>query len=204
MKEKESELVCDCDLCKWENLLKNAGPSENRDKGKDHPRGNEDGLGSSNEPKNCTPSVSLGKERGQDMRSTSESTLSGFLPYGLETVGERLKNLREKKRLTQTDVAVELGISQSTYVRYEQNKIKRYKEDVFKKLAEILDTTSGYILGEENSDPRLAHLPDYLHSFVTNPESAPYIGEAYLLYIGDKVRSDITPATVTAEEEGEE
>ena len=122
----------------------------------------------------------------------------------LSTVGERLKHLREKKRLTQTDIAVQLDLSQSTYVRYEQNKIKRYKEDVFKKLAEILDTTSGYILGEENSDPRLAHLPDYLQSFVVIPESAHYIGEAYLLYIGDKVRSDITPATVTAEEEGEE
>ncbi len=122
----------------------------------------------------------------------------------LSTVGERLKHLREKKRLTQTEVAVQLDLSQSTYVRYEQNKVRRLKPEVFEKLAEILDTTSGYILGEENSDPRLAHLPDYLHSFVTNPESAPYIGEAYLLYIGDKVRSDITPATVTAEEEGEE
>ena len=59
MKEKESELVCDCDLCKWENLLKNAGPSENRDKGKDHPRGNEDGLGSSRELKNCTSSIAF-------------------------------------------------------------------------------------------------------------------------------------------------
>ena len=45
----------------------------------------------------------------------------------LTTVGERLKYLREKKRLTQTDIAEQLGISQSTYVRYEQNKIKRYK-----------------------------------------------------------------------------
>ena len=122
----------------------------------------------------------------------------------LSTVGERLKHLREKKRLTQTEVAVELGISQSTYVRYEQNKVRRLKPEIFEKLAEILDTTSGYLLGEENSDPRLAHLPDYLHSFVTNPESAHYIGEAYLMYMSDKVRSDITPAVNVAEEEGEE
>ncbi len=121
----------------------------------------------------------------------------------LSTVGERLKHLREKKRLTQTEVAVQLDLSQSTYVRYEQNKVRRLKPEVFEKLAEILDTTSGYILGEENSDPRLAHLPDYLQSFVVIPESAHYIGEAYLLYVGDKVRSDITPAVNVAEEEVE-
>lgn len=118
----------------------------------------------------------------------------------LVTVGERLKYLREKKRLTQTEVAVQLGISQSTYVRYEQNKIKRYKEDVFKKLAEILDTTSGYILGEENSDPRLAHLPDYLQSFVCNPEASPYIAEAYLMFMGNKVRQDVKLRNQNSEE----
>ena len=75
----------------------------------------------------------------------------------LTTVGERLKYLREKKRLTQTDIAEQLGISQSTYVRYEQNKIKRYKEDIFEKLAEILASTSAYLLGEEYYDSRLAH-----------------------------------------------
>jgi|GEM_PF-2767551 Predicted transcriptional regulators len=109
----------------------------------------------------------------------------------LTTVGERLKHLRDKKRLTQTEIADQLGISQSTYVRYEQNKIKRYKEDVFAQLAEILSTTSAYILGEENSDPRLAHLPEYLHSFIYNPESSPYIAEAYLMFMGNKVRRDV-------------
>lgn len=109
----------------------------------------------------------------------------------LTTIGGRLKYLRDKKRLTQTEVAEKLGISQSTYVRYEQNKIKRYKEDVFEQLAEILSTTSGYILGEENSDPRLSHLPEYLHSFVYNPESSSYIAEAYLMFMGNKVRRDV-------------
>ena len=121
----------------------------------------------------------------------------------LSTVGERLKHLREKKRLTQTDIAVQLDLSQSTYVRYEQNKIKRYKEDVFKKLSEILDTTSGYLLGEENSDPRLAHLPDYLQSFVVIPESAPYIGEAYLMYMNNKVHADLAPLADVVEGEFE-
>lgn len=109
----------------------------------------------------------------------------------LTTIGGRLKYLRDKKRLTQTEVAEKLGISQSTYVRYEQNKIKRYKEDVFEQLAEILATTSGYILGGENSDPRLSHLPKYLHSFLYNPESLSYIAEAYLMFLGNKVRRDV-------------
>lgn len=109
----------------------------------------------------------------------------------LTTVGERLKYLRDKKRLTQTEIADQLGISQSTYVRYEQNKIKRYKEDVFEKLAEMLGTTSGYLLGEENSDPRLAHLPEYLQSFIYQTDSSQYIAEAYLMYMSQKVRHDV-------------
>ena len=112
----------------------------------------------------------------------------------LTTVGERLKYLREKKRLTQTDIAEQLGISQSTYVRYEQNKIKRYKEDIFEKLAEILASTSAYLLGEEYYDSRLAHLPAYLQEFVYNEDSSPYIADAYLAYLSNKVPLDVQKA----------
>lgn len=106
------------------------------------------------------------------------------------TVGKRIKRLREKKRITQTDLAEHLGISQSTFVRYEQNKIKRFKENIFEKMAEILDTTTEYLLGDEFV-PDIRHLPKYLQEFVADPENHQYIAEAYIQSLSQKVRMDV-------------
>ena len=107
------------------------------------------------------------------------------------SLGSRLKFLREKAKMTQTEVGLALGVSQSTYVRYEQNKINRYKKEVFDTLAELFGCTVEYLLGEENSDPRYAHLPDYLQTFIRDPEAAPFIAEAYLAQVAVKVRQEV-------------
>ena len=60
--------------------------------------------------------------------------------------GERLKELRKRKKLTQKAVARKLNIDNSTLSGYERNIITP-SIDILRSLAFIYNTTSDYILG---------------------------------------------------------
>lgn len=63
--------------------------------------------------------------------------------------GERLRELREKKRLSQAQVASRLNLSKSTISCYEANT--RYPSfEVLTQLALLFNTTSDYLLGIES------------------------------------------------------
>ncbi|MCI1965556.1 MAG: helix-turn-helix domain-containing protein [Oscillospiraceae bacterium] len=63
--------------------------------------------------------------------------------------GYRLRELRENKDLTQTQVAKRLGLSKTTISGYENN-IKTPSLDVLIKLSILYGVSSDYILGLEN------------------------------------------------------
>lgn len=53
---------------------------------------------------------------------------------------EILKAAREKKKLTQSDIAYKLGITLRQYHKYESGKFPKYKSEVIQKLDTILGT----------------------------------------------------------------
>ena len=59
---------------------------------------------------------------------------------------ETLKNLRNKQNLTQTDIAEKLGISQTTYGRYETGDIEPSLGSIIL-LADFYGVSTDYILG---------------------------------------------------------
>ena len=63
------------------------------------------------------------------------------------TFGKRLKEAREAKGLSQKELAQEIGSINTVIGRYEKDKMKP-SIDVVKKLAEKLETTVGYLIGE--------------------------------------------------------
>lgn len=63
--------------------------------------------------------------------------------------GYRLRELRENKELTQTQVAKRLNLSKTTISGYENN-IKTPSLDVLVKLSILYGVSSDYILGLEN------------------------------------------------------
>ena len=65
----------------------------------------------------------------------------------------RLRDLREDSELTQTQVAKELGMSQTGYSKYEtgENDIPTV---VLIKLARLYDTSVDYLLGETDQKKR--------------------------------------------------
>jgi len=58
----------------------------------------------------------------------------------------RLRYLRQERKLTQTQVAKILNVSQETYSRYE-NKVIKIPLDSLTVLAEFYETSTDYILG---------------------------------------------------------
>ena len=64
----------------------------------------------------------------------------------METLGERLKELREKRNLLQKEVAGELNILAQTYSRYENN-LRDPNIEQLKRLAEYYNVSTDYLLG---------------------------------------------------------
>lgn len=65
--------------------------------------------------------------------------------------GKKVANLRKGKKLSQTDVANQLKTSISVISRYERDEMTP-SIDTAKKLANILNTTVGYLLGETEQE----------------------------------------------------
>ncbi len=64
-------------------------------------------------------------------------------------IGQRIKELRTEHKLSQTDLAKEIGIAQNTLSQYENGIVKAGIE-IIVKLAQIFKTSTDYILlGDE-------------------------------------------------------
>ena len=72
-------------------------------------------------------------------------------------IGERLKNLREKKNLTKKCVAEKFGIHESTYGKYELNR-RNPDLEMLQKLANFYNVTVDYFTSEEEPDEEIVIL----------------------------------------------
>ncbi len=65
----------------------------------------------------------------------------------METFGKKLRACREEQGLSQQELAKKLSTSHSVIGRYERDEMTPSVE-VAKRMAKLLDTTVGYLLGE--------------------------------------------------------
>ncbi len=63
----------------------------------------------------------------------------------METIGERIRMLRETKKMTQVRLGLELGVAQETISGYEIGRIQP-TNDILVKLANCLNTSADYLL----------------------------------------------------------
>ena len=69
-------------------------------------------------------------------------------------VNEILKSLRQSKNLTQAEMAVQLGVSLSSYQKYERDKNSVVPSlDVLMRLADYFNVTIDYLLGRDTGEP---------------------------------------------------
>ena len=63
--------------------------------------------------------------------------------------GEKVKNLRKDKRLTQTDLAKQLGVSLRTVISYETGKSYPKRRKIYAILADYFHIDINYLLAED-------------------------------------------------------
>ena len=72
----------------------------------------------------------------------------------MDSFGKKLRECREAKSLSQNELAKLIEAHHSIIGKYERDEVKP-SIDVVKKIAEVLDTTAGYLLGESNEKDAL-------------------------------------------------
>lgn len=68
------------------------------------------------------------------------------------TKGERIIELREKRGLSQVELADRIGVSKQTMYKYENDIITNIPSDKIELMAQTLKTTPAYIMGWEELD----------------------------------------------------
>ncbi len=69
----------------------------------------------------------------------------------MDSFGKKIAGLRKAKKISQGELAKQLGTSTSVIGRYERDEMTP-SIDAAKKLANILNTTVGYLLGETQQE----------------------------------------------------
>ena len=66
--------------------------------------------------------------------------------------GEKLKNLRRQKKLTQGQLAKEINISVRMIIKYEHGESYPRSREIYTKLAKLLNVPINYLLTEEDDN----------------------------------------------------
>lgn len=82
------------------------------------------------------------------------------------TIGDRIKQAREKKGISQTELAESIGASKQTLYKYEMGIITNIPSDKIEAIARKLEVSPAYLMGWEQQPD--AHPPDELLQVILN------------------------------------
>lgn len=71
---------------------------------------------------------------------------------------EKLKKLRDQSRLTQSEFAIEIGVSLRTYKAYELGERRPRKHDIYLKIADIYDLDLNSLITDGEDLKTLSHI----------------------------------------------
>lgn len=97
-----------------------------------------------------------------------------------KTLGGKLKEAREAKKLYQSDVAERTGILQSVVSKYENDQVAKPTEEILQKLADLYEIELSYLTTDHYA---LDHLPSEIKLWAATPEAKPFIIQAYMEYL---------------------
>jgi transcriptional regulator with XRE-family HTH domain len=100
------------------------------------------------------------------------------------TLGGKLKEAREAKKLFQSEVAERTGILQSVVSKYENDQIVKPTEEILQKFADLYEIELSYLTKDYHN---LDHLLPEVRYWVRNPESKPFLMDAYMKYLQTKM-----------------
>lgn len=68
----------------------------------------------------------------------------------MESLGDRIANLRKELDINQKELATKVGITEASLSRYENN-LREPKSEIIVRLAKVLKTSTDYLLGVNGS-----------------------------------------------------
>lgn len=74
------------------------------------------------------------------------------------TIGDRIKQLRARKNISQVDLANQVGVSKQTLYKYENNIVTNIPSDKIEGIAQALETSPAYLMGWSSEGGRLFSL----------------------------------------------
>jgi transcriptional regulator with XRE-family HTH domain len=78
------------------------------------------------------------------------------------TIGDRIKALRERKGLTQDELAKFIDSTKQTIHKYENNIVTNIPSDKIEKIAQVLNTSPAYLMGWVDDDEAFSKNPTYV------------------------------------------
>jgi len=113
----------------------------------------------------------------------------------MQTFGEKLKIARVAKGFSQSQLAKKIDSYHSIIGKYERDEVKP-TIDVVKKLADVLDTTAGYLLGE-TEDRELLKDPSMLKR-LNKIAKFPKTDKEHILYTLDAMIKSVQLKNISA------
>ena len=90
----------------------------------------------------------------------------------MEKIGERMKSIRKKQKVSVDYIAEKLGVSVSTIYRYENSSIEKIPIHHFQKLCEILETSPAVLMGNAEQASDMDYDATTLPIDFNNPQEA--------------------------------
>lgn len=75
------------------------------------------------------------------------------------TIGERIKEIRKRKKISVENLASQLGVSKTTIYRYEDSTIEKIPVQIIDKLCELLGVSVAELTGNEAEKKKNQELP---------------------------------------------
>lgn len=70
----------------------------------------------------------------------------------MSNMGVRIKELRERKELTQEELGNMLGLGKSAIAKYENGRVENIKRSIIEQISEILECKPSYLMGWEDEE----------------------------------------------------
>lgn len=86
------------------------------------------------------------------------------------TKGERIKQLRLEKKITQEEMAKALNTTKQTISKYEKGIVTNIPSDRIEAMSKLLNTTPEYILGWEKVEKKADTISDVVLRMKTDPD----------------------------------
>ena len=74
-------------------------------------------------------------------------------------LGDRIRELRKSKQLTQEELAQCLGLQKSAIAKYEKGRVTNIKRETLLKMAHIFEVTPAYIIGGDEKTAGQEEIP---------------------------------------------